>query len=71
MSFNNAYICWKIFPDRSDKSSKKQLETKLADIEHENNKDKTVETPVSHTTQQNHPLTKQQWDLSKKILNYK
>ena len=49
----------------------KQLETKPADIEHENNKDKTVETPVSHTAQQNHPLTKAQWDLSKKILHYK
>ena len=43
----------------------------MDDIGHENNKDKPVETPVSGTAPQNHPCTKQQWDLSKKILNFK
>ena len=54
------------FPDHSDKSSNKQLQPKMDDIGHENNKDKPVETPVSRTAPQNHPCTKQQWDLSKK-----
>ena len=58
-----------MFPDRSDKSSKKQLEMKPDDTEPGNNNDKTLETAVAPTPQQNHPLTKKQWDLSKKILN--
>ena len=58
-----------MFPDSSDKSSKKQQETKPDDTESGNNNDKTLKTAVSPTAQQNHPLTKKQWDLSKKILN--
>ena len=58
-----------MFPDCSDKSSKKQQEMKPDDTEPGNNNDKTLETAVSPTTQQNHPLTEKQWDLSKKILN--
>ena len=55
----------KMFPDHSDKSSKKQLEMTPDNTEAGNNN----ETAVAPTPEQNQPLMKKQWNLSKKILN--
>ena len=53
-----------MFPDHSDKSSKKQLETKPDDTQ----TGKNNETAVAPMPQQSHPCTKKQWDLGKKIV---
>ena len=54
-----------MFPDHSDKSSKRQLKTTPDNTEAGNNN----ETAVAPTPEQNQPLMKKQWNLSKKILN--